>query len=46
MHQYSINVFWKFETSTVITFLFIQTDHGVEILWHVLQYFNQILKFP
>ena len=26
MHQYTSDFSWKFETSTVITFLFIQTD--------------------
>ena len=41
MHQYTSNVSWKFKTGTVITFLFIQTDHWMGILWHVLQSFHQ-----
>ena len=36
MHQYTSNVSSKFETGTVIAFLFIQTDHGMGILWLVL----------
>ena len=36
MHQYTSNFSWKFETGTVITFLFIQTDHGMGILCLVL----------
>ena len=30
------NISWKFETGTVITFLFILTDHGMGIMWLVL----------
>ena len=36
MHQYTSNFSWKFETGTVITFLFTQTDHGMGMLWLVL----------
>ena len=32
---------WKYETGTVITFLFIQMVHGMEMLWLVLQFFHQ-----
>ena len=46
MHQYTSNFSWKYETGTVITFLFIQTDHGMEILWLVLQSFHQTPNFP
>ena len=39
----------KYETVTVITFLFIQMVHGMEMLWLVLQIFHQtpylLLKF-
>ena len=31
MHLYIYNVLWKFETGTVITFVFIQADHGLEL---------------
>ena len=37
---------WKYETGTVITFLFIQTDHGMGILWHVIQSFHRTPHFP
>ena len=46
MHQYTSNLSWKFETSTVITFLFIQTDHGMRIMWHVLQSFHRTPNYP
>ena len=36
MHQCTSNVSWKSETGTVITSLFIQTDHGIGILWQEL----------
>ena len=36
LHQYTSSFSWKYETGTVITFLFIQMDHGMEMLWHVL----------
>ena len=40
------NIVWEFETRTVITFLFIQTDHGIGILRHVLQFFHRTPNFP
>ena len=43
MHQYTSNISWKFETGTVITFLFILTDHGMGILFS-LPKFGQSLK--
>ena len=46
MHQYTSKFSWKFETGTVITFLFIRTDHGMGILWLVLQSFHQTPNFP
>ena len=46
MHQYTSNFSWKYETGTVITFLFIQTDHGMGILWHVLHSFHLTFHFP
>ena len=33
MHLFISNVSWKFETDTVITFLLLQTDHGMGIPW-------------
>ena len=36
MHQYTGNYSWKYKRGTVITFLCIQTDHGMGILWSVL----------
>ena len=46
LHQYTSNFSWKFETSTVITFPFIQTDHGMGILWHVLRSFHRTPNYP
>ena len=40
------NFSWKFETSTVITFLFIQTDHGMGMLWYVLRSFHRTPNYP
>ena len=39
MHHYTSSFSWKYETGTVITFLFIQMVHGMEMLWLVLQFF-------
>ena len=36
-----INIPWKYETGTVITCLFIQMVHGMEMLWLELQFFHQ-----
>ena len=41
MYQYTSRFSWKYETGTVITFLFIQMVHGMEMLWLVLQFFHQ-----
>ena len=35
MHQYTSSFSWKYETGIVITFLFIQMVHGMEMLWLV-----------
>ena len=45
MHQHTSNFSWNFETSTVITFLFIQADHGMGIMWLVLQSFHRTPNF-
>ena len=36
MHQYTSRFSWKYETGTVITFLFIQMVHGMEMMRLVL----------
>ena len=36
MQLFISNNSWKFETETVITFLFTHTDHGMGVLWLAL----------
>ena len=36
MQLFISNNSWKFETDTVITFLFTHTDHGMGVLWLAL----------
>ena len=46
MHLFLSNDSWKFEPGTVITFLFMQTEHGMGVLWLALQSFHQTPSFP
>ena len=43
MHLFTCHFSWKYKTSTMIIFLFMQMVHGMGFLWLVLQFFYQTL---
>ena len=45
MHLCISSFSWKYETGTVITLLFIQMVHGIEILWLVLHFSIKLRNF-